>query len=136
MTLKLIEFFGYLHIFAKFDCLDFISETKLANALELVVVPEHHLVRRPFGTASTTYKRQYITTKKHLNNANATVQIPHKLPSKWDSIVDAEPALRADCETVLFLVKADVADLVCTAAPSSPSCHIIYLLINSVYVCM
>ena len=53
----------YLHIFAKLDGFDLVAKGELANALELMVVPEHHFVRGPLRAAAPSYQRQYITPK-------------------------------------------------------------------------
>ena len=65
----------HLHIFAQFNSLYLITEGKLANALELMVVPEHHFIGGPFRAPAATNQCQNITPEEHFNYTNAAIQV-------------------------------------------------------------
>ena len=66
---------AHLHILAQLDSLNLVAEAELADALELMIVPEHDLIGGPFGAATTANKRENITTEEHLNDANSSIQV-------------------------------------------------------------
>lgn len=75
----------YLHIFAKLDSLDLVTKRKLANTLQLVIVPEHDFVARPLRTATSSNECKDIASKEHFNNSDSSVQLCMQTQSEYQS---------------------------------------------------
>ena len=104
----------HLLVLSQSDCFDFCTEGEFANALELVVVPQHNFVIWPLGAFTSAYEGEDVAAVEHLYYANSTVDVSHKLAAEGQGVEYSETCLRSYCETVLVLVEANMANFVLT----------------------
>ena len=101
----------HLLVFSQLDSLDLSTKGKFSNALELMIVPEHHFVIWPLRTFAPSDQGQDVAPIEHLYDANSTVDVSHELPSEWQSVENPESGLGADSEAILVLIEANVANI-------------------------
>uniref|UniRef100_A0A0A9DTC2 Uncharacterized protein n=1 Tax=Arundo donax TaxID=35708 RepID=A0A0A9DTC2_ARUDO len=67
------------------------AEGELSNATALVIIPDHHLVRRILHVGATTYKSKDVATEQHFDNPKpTTLEIPSECFLKRVAIEDPE----------------------------------------------
>lgn len=52
------------------------AELELGDTFVLIVVPNHHFVRRILGIRAAADERQYVAPKEHFNNPDAASALP------------------------------------------------------------
>ena len=89
--------------------LDLGAEGKLADAPVLVVVPDHHLVRRVPRVAAAADEGKDVATEEHLHDADAAVgEVSTVGLLEGVAVEDAEAGVRSAREAALVLVEAHI----------------------------
>lgn len=63
-----------LLVFAKFDCFNKWLETQFTNTFVLMVVPKKNFVHGKFRMSSTSNQGKNVTSEKHFNYSNSTIE--------------------------------------------------------------
>lgn len=101
-------------IAAESDGFDVGAEGQLADTPALVVIPDHHLVRRILRLRTTSDERKDVAAEEHLNNADSTavdggggVEGAAEDLAEGVGVVDAEAGGGGDGEAGEVLVEGE-----------------------------
>ena len=90
----------------------FRAKRKLPDASALVVVPDHNFIRRVLRVGSAANESQNITSKEHLDNADAasTIKVSTKDLAEGIAIVDPEAMVSTGGEAAVVLVEREMEE--------------------------
>mmetsp|Transcript_30886 Transcript_30886/g.35281 ORF Transcript_30886/g.35281 Transcript_30886/m.35281 type:complete len:250 (-) Transcript_30886:15-764(-) len=93
-------------VLAQPDGLDLVFEGELADALLLVVVPEHDLVHRILGVVATADQRQDVAPEQHLHNPDSSIEVTIESVFIRISVEYFEAVFRSTSEASCILVES------------------------------
>uniref|UniRef100_A0A0A9E8J4 Uncharacterized protein n=1 Tax=Arundo donax TaxID=35708 RepID=A0A0A9E8J4_ARUDO len=92
-------------VLSQFHSPDIRAKGELSNATALVIIPDHHLVRRVLHIGATAYKSKDVATEQHLDNPKpATFKIPPESFLERVAVEDPESIAGASSKATKVLV--------------------------------
>ena len=89
------------------------GKAQLADDFLLEVVPNHDLVRGPFGAVTAAHQGHNIGLVDHLSDGNSSIQITlemlHDFGIARTDCINSKAVLRSNHEAIVLLVEADRA---------------------------
>jgi hypothetical protein len=83
-------------------------KAQLADTPRLMIVPNHHFIRRIFRHRATSNEREYVAPKQHLHDPNAAaVEISPKRLFERVRVEYSEPGIGPDRKTASVLVERE-----------------------------